>query len=159
MMGHLQQAQAFEEADDLFEAAKHYALAYDQEETADDAEALRAALTFFEAKDNLPGRIAEDEYLYFERWIDRAAKYGSSDAAYWKAYDAMIYGDGADVLEEAHDWHAAGSKDALLTLSTHLPERFAEEAKDFTLSLRRQRTYRERYLYSILGHRFDSESA
>jgi len=154
-MSHLQQAQAFEEADVLFEAAKHYALALDHNEVANRSDAIRAALTFFEAKDNLPGRIAEDEYRYFDLWIARAMQCGAaSDAAYWKAYDAMIYGDGPDIIEEARRWHAEGCRDALLTLALHSPEEFAEAAAEFAHGLRPQRTYRERYIYSILGHRF-----
>ena len=155
-MRHLQQAQMFEEADNLLEAAKHYALALDQDEPATPQAAIRAALTFFEAKDNLPGRIAEDEYLYFDRWIARAESSGAGpNASYWKAYDAMIYGDGPEIVVAARDWYAQGCRDALLTLAPHFPEEFAEVAAPFAEELRQKRTYRERYLYSILGDRFD----
>ena len=158
-MSHLQQAQAFEEADNLFDAAKHYALALDQDETATAQEAIRAAITFFEAKDNLPGRIAEDEYLYFDRWIARAKSCGAGpDAAYWNAYDAMIYGDGPEVVDVARDWLVQGCRDALLTLALHFPEEFAEAATVLAQESRSRHTYRERYLYSILGHRFDTAS-
>jgi len=155
-MRHLNQAQAFEEADNLFDAAKHYALALDQNEPSTAQEAIRAALTFFEAKDNLPGRIAEDEYLYFDRWIARAEACGAGpDAVFWKAYDAWIYGDAPQITDGARDWYSQGCRDALLTLALDFPGEFAEAAVPFAEEQRPRRTYRERYLYSILGHRFD----
>ncbi|MGH6977711.1 MAG: hypothetical protein ACRED4_00210 [Brevundimonas sp.] len=156
MMGHIAQAQAFEVDDNLFEAARHYALALDQGEITDSEAAIRAALTFFEAKDNLPGRIQEDEYWYFDRWIAQAAMWGAGpQATFWKAYDAMIYGDGCRVTDAAREWYVQGCQDALLILAVQFPEEFSDAATAFAEQLRTQSTYRERYLYAILGHRFD----
>ena len=155
MSDHLTQAKAFEEADDLANAARHYALAFDQNEAADSAAALHAALTFFEAKDNLPGRIAEDPYHYFTRWIDVADELGCANASFWRAYDAMVYGDGPTFPDQARDWLSKGATDALLTLAIEWPEQFGVTAADFVKTLRPLKTYRERYLYSILGQPFD----
>ena len=152
----LTQAALAEESDDLAAASALYASALDAGEAGDASSAIHAALTFFWAKDGGSPPIELDAYWYFDRWIAQAATWGAGlTAMYWKAYDAMIYGDGSPITDLARDWYAEGCEDALLTLAVHYPEEFAEQATAFAERLRARRTYRERYLYSILGHRFD----
>jgi len=141
---------------DMVAASALYAAALDSGEIGDASSAIDAALTFFEAKDGGQPAIEQDAYWYFDRWIAQAEMWSAGPAAiYWKAYDAMIYGDGPAITDLARDLYDEGCRDALLTLAIHNPDQFAEEAAAFVRSLRSKSTYRQRYLYSILGHRFD----
>jgi hypothetical protein len=157
----LRRAMAAEEAGELVAAAAEYALALDEREAVDAATAIRAALTFFEAKDGATPAISQDAYVYFDRWIAEAARLGAGDiASYWKAYDSLIYWqsfhppNGTALARDSRIWFARGCSDALLTLAVNFPEEFRETAAAFVKTLLPRRTYRERYLYSILGHRF-----
>src|SRR5664279_4394847 len=92
MSEYIDRALAAEEADDIRSASANYALAIDVGEVADSTTAIRAALTFFEAKDGAHPKPAVDEYVYFDRWIAEAQRLGAGDlASYWKAYDSLIY--------------------------------------------------------------------
>ncbi len=137
-------------------ASRLYAEALDVGEVGDADIGMRAALTFFEAKDGGSPSIDCDACWYFDRWIAQAAMWGAGlNTIYWQAYDAMIYGDGPEITDRARAWYAQGCQDALLTLAVYHPDEFGIQASAFAAELRPRRTYRQRYLYSILGHRFD----
>ncbi len=154
---------AAEAEDRLDDALAYYAAALDADEPATAEEALNAGLTFFEAKDLgvvAASSVRHDLYFDVERcsaWLRRAVDLGSPCAEFWMHYDNLIYGDGKEFPELATTMLAQGCSDALLVLFHVDPPRYTPAVERFAATLRARKTYRERYLYSILGPYFDPE--
>lgn len=156
----LDAAKAADLADTLAPAAAFFAAAYDLGEAVDARTALEAALVFFDATDGGSVPVEPDPYCYFDLWIARASELGAEPCAtFWKNYEAMINRGGVWSEANAQHWLDEGCEDAILTLACNFPDRFRNRAANFAVALRDRRSARERYLYSILGPRFDPEYA
>lgn len=160
---HLARGVAAEADDRLEDALVAYAAALDAGEPTTAEQALNAGLTFFEGKDlGVAAANAVREELFFDAercsaWLRRADEAGSPCAKFWISYDAEIYGDGKPFPELAIQLYERGCKDALLVLINHDPARYADSVGQFVATLREPKTYRTRYLRSILSPRFDPQ--